>query len=133
MSVATIISSLVILIIIQRMTKNIILAILGAVGTIVLFRFDPEALLNAFIIPLKDPDLYKLLGTVFFIYLFSHALDLSGDAKRFAASSKALFDDRTSMAFMPMMRSRPVGPTTAIVSPPRMFSEISFNTGSPAL
>ncbi|MEA1883172.1 MAG: DUF401 family protein [Thermotogota bacterium] len=103
MSVATIICSLIILIIIQRITKNIILAILGAVGTIILFRFDLHALVNAFIIPLKDPDLYKLLGTVFFIYLFSSALDISGDAKRFATSSKALFDDRTSMAFMPMM------------------------------
>ena len=103
MSVATIIISLIILIIIQRFTKNIILAILGAVGTIILFRFDLLALVNAFVIPLKDPDLYKLLGTVFFIYLFSNALDISGDAKRFATSSKALFDDRTSMAFMPMM------------------------------
>jgi len=87
----------------QKFTKNIILAILGAVGTIILFRFDLNALFSAFIIPLQDLDLYKLLGTVFFIYLFSNALDLSGDAKRFAASSKALFDDRTSMAFMPMM------------------------------
>ncbi len=103
MSVATIICSLIILIIIQRITKNIILAILGAVGTIILFRFDFLALVNAFVIPFKDPDLYKLLGTVFFIYLFSNALDISGDAKRFATSSKALFDDRTSMAFMPMM------------------------------
>lgn len=103
MSIATIICSLIVLIIIQRLTKNIILAILGAVGTIILFRFDFSALINAFIIPLKDPDLYKLLGTVFFIYLFSNALDISGDAKRFATSSKALFDDRTSMAFMPMM------------------------------
>jgi integral membrane protein (TIGR00529 family) len=103
MSVATIICSLIILIIIQRITKNIILAILGAVGTIILFRFDLHALVNAFVFPLMDPDLYKLLGTVFFIYLFSSALDISGDAKRFATSSKALFDDRTSMAFMPMM------------------------------
>jgi len=103
MSVATIICSLIILIIIQRFTKNIIFAILGAVGTIILFRFDGNALFNSFVIPLKDTDLYKLLGTVFFIYLFSNALDISGDAKRFATSSKALFDDRTSMAFMPMM------------------------------
>jgi len=103
MSILTIICSLVVLIIMQKFTKNIILAILGAVGTIILFRFDLNALFGAFIIPLQDLDLYKLLGTVFFIYLFSNALDLSGDAKRFAASSKALFDDRTSMAFMPMM------------------------------
>ena len=103
MSIATIICSLIILIIIQRFTKNIIFAILGAVGTIIIFRFNFNALVDAFVIPLKDPDLYKLLGTVFFIYLFSNALDISGDAKRFATSSKALFDDRTSMAFMPMM------------------------------
>ena len=103
MSILTIICSLVVLIIMQKFTKNIILAILGAVGTIIAFRFDLNALFCAFIIPLQDLDLYKLLGTVFFIYLFSNALDLSGDAKRFAASSKALFDDRTSMAFMPMM------------------------------
>ena len=103
MSIATIICSLIVLIIIQRITKNILVAIIGAVGTIVLFRFNFSALLNAFVIPLQDPDLYKLLGTVFFIYLFSSALDASGDAKRFATSSKALFDDRTSMAFMPMM------------------------------
>ncbi|HPF16659.1 MAG TPA: DUF401 family protein [Thermotogota bacterium] len=103
MSILTIICSLVVLIIMQKFTKNIILAILGAVGTIIAFRFDLNALFCAFIIPLQDLDLYKLLGTVFFIYLFSNALDFSGDAKRFAASSKALFDDRTSMAFMPMM------------------------------
>ena len=103
MSIATSICSLIILIIIQRFTKNIIFAILGAVGTIIIFRFNFNALVDAFVIPLKDPDLYKLLGTVFFIYLFSNALDISGDAKRFATSSKALFDDRTSMAFMPMM------------------------------
>ncbi len=103
MSILTIICSLVVLIIMQKFTKNIILAILGAVGTIIAFRFDLNALFCAFINPFQDLDLYKLLGTVFFIYLFSNALDFSGDAKRFAASSKALFDDRTSMAFMPMM------------------------------
>jgi len=103
MSIATIIISLFILIIIQRITKNIILAILAAVGTIIVLRFDFSALLVSFTVPLQDPDLYKLLSTVFFIYLFSNALDISGDAKRFAASSKNLFDDRTSMAFMPMM------------------------------
>ena len=81
MSIVTIICSLIILIIIQRLSKNIILAILGAVGTIILFRFDFSALWLSFTAPFQDPDLYKLLGTVFFIYLFSNALDISGDAK----------------------------------------------------
>ncbi|HOO32645.1 MAG TPA: DUF401 family protein [Thermotogota bacterium] len=103
MSTLIIIISLIALISVQRMTKSILFAIIGSITTIVIFRFDPMAIFESFREPVFDLSLYKLLGTVFLIYLFSNALDLSGDAKKFASSSKALFDDRTSMAFMPMM------------------------------
>lgn len=103
MSIATIIVSLIVLILVQRFTKNIILAIIAAIGVIIVFRFDFLALVNSIVGPAIDIELYKLFGTVFFIFLFSKGLDISGDAKRFANSSKALFDARTSMAFMPMM------------------------------
>ncbi len=103
MSIITIIISLIVLIIVQRFTKSIILAIIAAIGIIIAFRFDFTALVKSITGPALDTELYKLFGIVFFIYLFSNALDISGDAKRFANSSKALFDARTSMAFMPMM------------------------------
>ena len=103
MSTLIIIISLIALIIVQRLTKSILFAIIGSIATIIVFRFDSMAIFESLKEPFFDLSLYKLLGTVFLIYLFSNALDLSGDAKKFASSSKALFDDRTSMAFMPMM------------------------------
>ncbi len=103
MAVLTIIVSLIVLIIIQSITKNVILAILGALATIIGFRFDFFSIFSSFYTPFEEPDLFKLLATVFFIYLFSSGLDESGDAKQFARSTRSLFDERTSMAFMPMM------------------------------
>jgi len=103
MAIFTIILSLLVLIIVQKFSRNLILSILSAVAVVFLFRFEPVVMLNSFVEPLKDLSFYKLIITVFLIYLFSASLDDSGDAKNFAKSSRSLFDDRTAMAFMPML------------------------------
>ncbi len=103
MAITAIIVSLLVLILVQKFTKNLIFSIISAVFTVFLFRFDPAAMGMSFIEPLKDLSFYKLIITVFLIYLFSASLGDSGDAEKFAKSSRSLFDDRTAMAFMPLL------------------------------
>ncbi|HPE69213.1 MAG TPA: DUF401 family protein [Thermotogota bacterium] len=103
MSVLAVVASLSVLVLVQRWLKKITVALVAAVIVVVLFRFDARVLVQSAVSPLADGAFFKLLLTVFFIYLFSSALSSSGDAARFAASAQAVFDDHTAMAFLPLV------------------------------
>jgi integral membrane protein (TIGR00529 family) len=103
LSLLAIILSLLVLIVLQRITKRLLLAILASIIVLILFRFDLSSLGLSIAEPFTDPAFYKLIITLFLIYFFSHVLTFSGDARSFTQSSQALFDNPTAMAFMPTL------------------------------
>lgn len=103
LSLAVILLSLVLLVIVQRKTRSIFYAIFAAIAVVVIFRWDGQAFLTSLIEPFIDMALYRSVIPVFLIFLFSDGLSHSRDDYAFSQSVQNLFDRKTSVAFMPLM------------------------------
>ncbi|MGC9383467.1 MAG: DUF401 family protein [Kosmotogaceae bacterium] len=129
MNTIAVITGLALLAITMRLFKNITLSLVIAIATIGIILFVP---LNTYFISfsttISDWEFWKVIITIFSIYLLGETMSKSGDSKRFTSAIKEIFPNpKVSISLMPALIGLLPMPGGAMFSAP-MVKDISEDT-----
>ncbi|MEA2065638.1 MAG: DUF401 family protein [Thermotogota bacterium] len=129
MNTIAVITGLALLAITMRLFKNITLSLVIAIATIGIILFVP---LNTYFISfsttISDWEFWKVIITIFSIYLLGETMSKSGDSKKFTSAIKEIFPNpKVSISLMPALIGLLPMPGGAMFSAP-MVKDISEDT-----
>jgi len=95
--------AIVVLIVSLKILKDISLSLLiSVIGLGIVLMISPTNYLSAFVEEITDWEFWKVIITVFSIYLMGETMDKSGNSSRFVKAIERLFPEpRVSIALMP--------------------------------
>ncbi|TYB97897.1 MAG: DUF401 family protein, partial [Kosmotoga sp.] len=92
MNTIAVITGLALLAITMRLFKNITLSLVIAILTIGIILFIPlNTYFSSFYTTISDWEFWKVIITIFSIYLLGETMSKSGDSKRFTSAIKEIF------------------------------------------
>lgn len=129
MNTIAVIIGLALLAITMRLFKNITLSLVIAILTIGIILFIPlNIYFSSFCTTITDWEFWKVIITIFSIYLLGETMSKSGDSKRFTSAIKEIFPNpKVSISLMPALIGLLPMPGGAMFSAP-MVKDISEDT-----
>jgi hypothetical protein len=129
MNTIAVITGLALLAITMRLFKNITLSLVIAILTIGIILFIPlNTYFSSFYTTISDWEFWKVIITIFSIYLLGETMSKSGDSKRFTSAIKEIFPNpKVSISLMPALIGLLPMPGGAMFSAP-MVKDISEDT-----
>lgn len=129
MNTIAVIIGLALLAITMRLFKNITLSLVIAILTIGIILFIPlNTYFSSFYTTISDWEFWKVIITIFSIYLLGETMSKSGDSKRFTSAIKEIFPNpKVSISLMPALIGLLPMPGGAMFSAP-MVKDISEDT-----
>jgi hypothetical protein len=129
MNTIAVITGLALLAITMRLFKNITLSLVIAIVTIGIILFIPlNIYFSSFSTTISDWEFWKVIITIFSIYLLGETMSKSGDSKRFTSAIKEIFPNpKVSISLMPALIGLLPMPGGAMFSAP-MVKDISEDT-----
>lgn len=103
MAVISILSGFAAMVVAIKILKKVQWALLVAIFFTALMAFRLDYIFSSFVLTVKHPNFYEVLGVIYGIYLIADTMKKSGNSKKFADSIKEIFNSKQSMALMPMM------------------------------
>ncbi|TYB93774.1 MAG: DUF401 family protein [Kosmotoga sp.] len=131
MNTIAVITGLALLAITMRLFKNITLSLIIAIVTIGIILMIPlTTYFSSFSTTISDWEFWKVIITIFSIYLLGETMSKSGDSRRFTSAIKEIFPNpKVSISLMPALIGLLPMPGGAMFSAP-MVKDISNDTSN---